>query len=162
MIDKSKKIISMLFKSEVRVFNEENLAGCERVFIEDALFLKSIKKLGNIYTAAENVSVKNKDPLFINRIPYPHKFLDSVTLKISRIPVVRRVASQINKTIVLLTELYFALSFIIREIRVDYYYVFQAPLVALFFPDKTTVVFHNFYLDFDYIFAVLFFFRKKI
>lgn len=161
MIDKSKKIISMLFKSEVRVFNEENLAGCERVFIEDARFLKSINKLGNVYTAAENRVAKNSDFPSVKKIPYPHKLLDYVTLEILKVPIIRRAANKINKTIILVTEFYFALSFIIREFRADYYYVFQTPLVALFFPNKTTVVFHNFYLDLDYIFTILFFFRRK-
>lgn len=157
----STKRVGILFKEEVRTFDEKNIAGCERVFLDDVTFLKSRKLLAGAYMAAKNLSKESKNTSFIHTIAYPHHLLDKLQMLLERLPILRRLGHTFFKIFKLIVQLCYACAFIIKEFKSDVFYVIQVPLVGLFFPKKTTLFYHNFYEDQDFIFKFLYFFKKR-
>jgi glycosyltransferase involved in cell wall biosynthesis len=125
--------IAILFKSEVRSLDPNYIAGCERVFVEEFRYLKQKHLLTNAYTAAEYKKVGAFSSK-LQKIPFPHAFLDMI--ETSRL---RKLLPLLN----FLSEIYYVVWFIIKERNADILYVYQHPLVAFLFPQKTILTYQN-------------------
>jgi glycosyltransferase involved in cell wall biosynthesis len=110
--------------------------------------------------AAKYVKGTRKNALLPFTIPYPHRLLDSLLLFAQRSLIFKKIINRVYKISLLIAQLWYAGFFVIRESKTKIYYVIQTPLVALFFPKKTTVMYHNFYYGLDYIFKILYLFQK--
>lgn len=150
----------MLFKEEVRVLDENFTAGCERMFIYDLIFLNSKEYLKSVYTTAKNnlFSVNKKK---LHTIPYPHDLIPFLYKIFRKFRISKSVSDLVFRFTECVLQLYYTSIFLIKEFRSDLFYVYQVPLVGLFFPQKTVVAYHNFCPHLDFIFKLLFLVQKK-
>jgi len=160
MPKRNNKHIAVLFKAEVRSFDTQYLAGCERVFLDDAHFLNQRELLKGAYIAAQCKIVSNRNAFCMHHIPYPHTFLDMGEQLIQKIPIFKKLLHNVYKIILFFVQVWYAGMFVIKEFSTKFYYVIEVPLVGLFYPKKTTLIYHNFYANLGYIFRILYFVQK--
>lgn len=143
-------IIAMLLKSEVRGVNQDYIAGCERVFLQDATFFLRHKRLTHAYIAGP---IRRRGILahkHFCEIFYPHGFLDFLDSVHAHLQFPRWFQWLISAAY-FCAELWYVGSFMVRERNADTWYVYQHPLVALFFPEKTIVAYQNFTLNLSFL-----------
>ena len=137
----------MLFKPQVRTMLFSYMAGCERVFFEDAKHFIDRRKLTQAYVASDMTIADSKYKKHFRILWYPHAFIDTVdTLDfLGRYRGVRRIYFRLKFLLYFFCDLLYALQFLYFARNDDTYYIFEQPFVALLFPSKTVLAYHNFY-----------------
>lgn len=139
------KKVSILFKPWVRKLDADYTAGCERIFLRDALDLARKGVLKKAYTAAKIKRQKGLSNSRLKHIPFPYGLLDFIENKIpQKRPKIAKVVRTVYFLIQYFLYAYYCLYFIIKEFRTSSFYVFEMPLVACLLPKKTVVAYHNY------------------
>lgn len=137
--------VATLFKSEVRSIDVNCTAGTERMWLKDILFLKKKYKNLRIYAGAK-INLPSDLKADYIKIPYPYFLLDFFDKYYitSKSPAIKRISLLLYDFFLKISEFHYALYFVLREWKTDLYYVYQCPLVAIMFPEKTVITWHNF------------------
>jgi glycosyltransferase involved in cell wall biosynthesis len=138
MEKKNRSRLVLVFKPETRHINPKVMAGAERVFFNDAIFL-SHKYNTTLYSSAK-LSFDSTLSIRCFVVKIPSFFIDLVAKEFS---LKSTVTKKIHKIIVFFIEFLYCMSILFKE-RKKQYYVFQLPLIALIFPKQTTLMYQNF------------------
>jgi len=133
--------IGLLFKSEVGLINMDYAAGAERMFLQDVEILEKAKIPYKAFCANKFI----KDKKFVGNVKtiYYPRFIKKIINLIKRILPLRIIYVFSNFSLVIL-EFIYCLLFLFRCRECNIFYTYQVSVLAIIFPQKTIITFHNF------------------